>query len=65
VKLINPNSAIVLWPSTATNFTLQTSTNPLFGTWSNVTAGIVTVSTNYVLTNNLNGRAGFFRLQSH
>jgi hypothetical protein len=65
VKLINPNTAVVLWPSSATNFTLQTSANLSLGNWSNLTTGIVIVSTNYVLTNNLNGRAGFFRLQSH
>jgi hypothetical protein len=65
VKLINPNNAIVLWPSSATNFTLQASSNLLSGTWSNVTTGIVIAGTNYVHTNDLNGREGFFRLQSH
>jgi hypothetical protein len=64
MKLINPNTAVVLWPSSATNFTLQASTNLSSGAWSNVTTGIVIVSTNYTLTNNLNGRAGFFRLHS-
>ena len=64
IKLVNPSNAVVSWPSTATNYTLQTSTNLSSGSWSNVTSGIATVSTNDVLTNQVNGKAGFFRLQS-
>ena len=37
---------------------------PASGSWSNVTSGITTVSTNDVFTNNVNGKASFFRLQS-
>ena len=64
IKLVNPSNAVVSWPSTATNYTLQTSTNLSSGSWSNVTSGVTTVSTNYVHTNNVNNKAGFFRLQS-
>ena len=64
IKLVNPSNVVVSWPSTATNYTLQTSTNLSSGSWSNVTSGVTTVSTNYVLTNNVNSKAGFFRLQS-
>ena len=64
IKLVNPSNVVVSWPSSATNYTLQTSTNLSSGSWSNVTSGITTVSTNDVLTNKVNGKAGFFRLQS-
>lgn len=64
IKLVNTNTAVISWPSSATNYTLQTSTNLSSGSWSNITGGITTVSTNDVLSNNVNGKAGFFRLQS-
>jgi hypothetical protein len=64
IKLVNTNTAVISWPSAATNYTLQTSTNLSSGSWSNITSGITTVSTNDVLSNNVNSKAGFFRLQS-
>jgi len=64
IKLVNTNTAVISWPSAATNYTLQTSTNLSSGNWSNITSGITTVSTNDVLSNNVNSKAGFFRLQS-
>jgi hypothetical protein len=64
IELVNANTAVILWPTSAANFSLQTSTNLSTGSWSNVTSGIAIVSTNYVLTNHVNGKAGFFRLQS-
>ena len=64
IKLVNPSNAVVSWPSSATNYSLQTSTNLSSGSWSNVTSGITTVGTNDVHTNNVNGKASFFRLQS-
>jgi hypothetical protein len=64
IKLANPNTAVISWPSSATNYSLQISTNLSSGSWSNITGGITTVSTNDVLSNNVNGKANFFRLQS-
>ena len=64
IKLVNPSNAVVSWPSSATNYTLQTSTNLSSGSWSNVTSGITTVSTNDVFSNSVSGKPGFFRLPS-
>jgi hypothetical protein len=64
IKLANPGNVVVSWPSSATNYNLQFNTNLSSGSWSNVISGITTVGTNSVLTNNVNGKAGFFRLQS-
>ena len=64
IKLANPSNVVVSWPTSATNYSLQTSTNLSSGGWSNITTGIVMVSTNNVLTNKMNGKAGFFRLLS-
>jgi hypothetical protein len=64
IKLANPNTAVISWPSSATNYSLQTSTNLSSVGWSNITSGITTISTNDVFSNNVNGKSGFFRLQS-
>jgi uncharacterized repeat protein (TIGR03803 family) len=56
------NKIVLSWPTNATSFTLQSITNLSSGSWSNVTSGIVTVGTNYVFTNTVNGNASFFRL---
>ena len=64
IKLANTNIAVISWPSSASTYSLQTSTNLLSGSWSNITSGITTISTNDVFSNNVNGKSGFFRLQS-
>ena len=64
IKLVNPNSAVISWPSSAANYSLQINTNLSSGSWTNVTGGISTVSTNDVFTNSVNGKASFFRLRS-
>jgi hypothetical protein len=64
IKLANTNIAVISWPSSATNYSLQISTNLSSGSWSNITSGITTVSTNDVFSNNVNGKASFFRLHS-
>ena len=61
---VNTNTVVILWPTAAGNFTLQTSTNLSSGIWSNVVSGITAVGADYVLTNAVNGEAAFFRLQS-
>jgi len=58
------NQVAISWPSWATNFGLQTTTDLFSGSWSNVTSGITTVSAGYVFTNTVNGKAAFFRLRS-
>jgi len=64
IKLVNPSNAVVSWPSSATNYSLQINTNLSSGSWSNITSGISTVTTNEVFTNSVNGKPGFFRLRS-
>jgi hypothetical protein len=64
IKLENPGNVVVSWPSSATNYGLQISTNLSSGSWSNVISGITTAGGNFVHTNPVNGKAGFFRLQS-
>jgi hypothetical protein len=64
IKLVNTSTAVISWPSSATNYSLQTSTNLSSLSWSNITSGITTISTNDVFSNNVNGKSGFFRLQS-
>ena len=59
-----PNNVVVSWPSSATNYSLQTSTNLPSGSWSDVLSGITTVGAKFVLTNSENSKAGFFRLRS-
>ena len=64
INLVNPSTVVVSWPSSATNYTLQTNANLSSGSWGNVTSGISTVSTNDVFTNTVSGNPDFFRLQS-
>ena len=63
IALINPSTAVVFWPTSAVNFGLQSSTNLVSGTWSNITSGVATVSTNYTFTNPVTLKSAFFRLQ--
>jgi hypothetical protein len=61
----SPIIVVLSWPTSASGFDLQTRTNLTSGTWSNILLnGIVTVGTNFVLTNTVNGKEAFFRLQS-
>ncbi len=64
IELVNPNTVIILWPTAAANFGLQTSANMAPGSWSDVLSGITTVGTNYTLTKTTGGAAAFYRLQS-
>jgi uncharacterized repeat protein (TIGR03803 family) len=56
-------NVILTWPMNATGFTLQSNTNLSSGSWSNVTSGIAIVSTNYLFTHAVDGKASFFRLK--
>jgi hypothetical protein len=64
IVLENPSNVVVSWPSSATNYNLQVNTNLSSESWSNVISGITTAGGNFVLTNPVNGKASFFRLQS-
>jgi uncharacterized repeat protein (TIGR03803 family) len=56
------NKVVLSWPTNIASVALQTITNLSSGSWSNVTVGINIVGTNYVYTNSMNTKAGFFRL---
>lgn len=64
IKLVNTNTVAVSWPSSATNYTLQTNATLSSGTWGNVSSGIVTVGPNEVFSNTAAGKSDFFRLRS-
>ena len=64
IKRIDANTVAVLWPASATNFNLRTTTDLSPASWSTVSRGITTVGTNDVLTNTVNGTAAFYRLKS-
>jgi uncharacterized repeat protein (TIGR03803 family) len=57
------NQIVLSWPTTATSFTLQSATNLIYGSWSNITSGVTTVGTNYTFTNPVTGNVSFFRLK--
>jgi uncharacterized repeat protein (TIGR03803 family) len=64
LEITSAGSQIVLsWPTNATGFALQSTTNLTSGSWSNVTSGIATIGSNYVYTNTPSGTSGFFRLK--
>jgi uncharacterized repeat protein (TIGR03803 family) len=56
--------AIVSWPTWSPNFQLQTKTNLISGSWSNLITGVITNGVNYQRTNLIGAPAAFFRLQS-
>jgi cadmium resistance protein CadD (predicted permease) len=61
----SPTTVVLVWPTSASGFDLQTRTNLASGTWSNIALnGIVTVGTNFVFTNTVSGKEAFFRLES-
>jgi hypothetical protein len=64
IERVSANAVVVLWPTAAGNFDLQTTTNLSSGSWSNIASGITTAGADYVFTNEVNGKAAFFRLQS-
>jgi hypothetical protein len=51
------------WPTNATGFTLQSTTNLVSTTvWSNVSPAAVIVNTNNAVTNAISGKQKFYRL---
>ena len=57
------NQVVLSWSTWTQKVGLQTTTNLSSGSWSNITSGVTSVSTNYMFTNKMNGKAAFFRLQ--
>jgi len=54
-------NVIVMWPTNALEFTLQSTTN-LDPVWTTVVPGPVVVNTNNVVTNTISGTQKFYRL---
>ncbi len=63
IALIGNDDDIVFWPTSVSNYLLQTKSSLTSGIWSNITTGITIVGTNYVYTNALGGQTAFFRLE--
>ena len=65
IEPANPGNVVVSWPSSANGYNLQVNTNlTASGNWSNILSGINTAGGNFVFTNPVSGKVGFFRLQS-
>jgi hypothetical protein len=54
---------VVSWSISASNYVLQTTSNPSFGSWTNITIGIGTNGASYAYTNPTSGNMAYFRLQ--
>jgi hypothetical protein len=57
------NTVALYWPTSASGYTLQTTTNLSAGSWGSITNGIGTSGSNYAFTNAVGGKAAFFRLK--
>jgi uncharacterized repeat protein (TIGR03803 family) len=56
-------NVVLTWPTNATGFTLQSTTNLVLTTvWSNVSPAAVVVNTNNAVTNAISGKQKFYRL---
>ena len=55
-------NVLVEWPTNATGYNLQFSTNPASSSWSTTLPTPVIINTNKVVTNGISGGARFFRL---
>jgi hypothetical protein len=63
--LITPsgNTVALFWPTSASGYILQSTTNLSAGSWSSITNGISTIGSYYAFTNAASGKAAFFRLK--
>jgi len=57
------NQVILYWPTSITNYVLQSTTNPLVAAWSAVSPTPVVVSGQYTVTNPISGTRQFYRLR--
>ena len=56
-------NVVLTWPTNATGYTLQSTTNLVSTTvWSNVSPAAVVVNTNNAVTNAISGKQNFYRL---
>lgn len=58
------NNVLVKWPTNATGYTLQFSTNLASSVWSTTLPAPVVINTNKVVTNSISGTTRFFRLSN-
>ncbi len=56
------NRILLSWPTNAPAYTLQSTTNAANPGWVNVTNPVATVDDQFVVTNDVSGKAKFFRL---
>jgi hypothetical protein len=57
------NTVVLYWPTSASGYTLQSTTNLPTGGWSSISNGIGTTGSYYAFTNAASGQAVFFRLK--
>ncbi len=57
------NTVALYWPTSASGYTLQSTTNLSAGSWSSITNGIGMIGSYYAFTNATSGQAAFFRLK--
>ncbi len=57
------NTVALYWPTSASGYTLQSTTNLSAGSWSSISNGIGTIGSYYAFTNATGGQAAFFRLK--
>jgi uncharacterized repeat protein (TIGR03803 family) len=62
ISLENTN-ALISWPTAAAGFQLQSTTDLLLGSWSDITDQFEVVDTNFVFTTSTTDPQTFFRLQ--
>jgi uncharacterized repeat protein (TIGR01451 family) len=63
VMLVPANNIVLLWPTTSSGFTLQSTTNlPGTSLWTTVTNAPIVVGSNYAVTNTISGNRRFYRL---
>ncbi len=57
------NAVVLYWPTSASGYILQSTTNLSAGSWSSITNGIGTTGSYYAFTNASSAKAAFFRLK--
>jgi hypothetical protein len=60
---LSGTNCLLFWPTNATGYSLQSSTNLLAGSWSDVTNSAVIVGTDYSVTLTATEEMSFFRLK--
>jgi hypothetical protein len=63
IIMLSGNTVALYWPTSASGYILQSTTNLPAGSWSSITNGISTIGSYYAFTNAASGKAAFFRLK--